>query len=64
MLNRHQVLGAPGRLPGAIVQFAQRQKQVVPSLAQGHDHATAADLQDVDLAHILGKGAALGRRTA
>jgi hypothetical protein len=35
-------------------------KQIIPSPAFGHDRATAADLQNIDLMYILRKGDGLG----
>ena len=36
-------------------------KQIVPSFALRHDHAAAADLQNVDPMHLLRKGDILGQ---
>jgi hypothetical protein len=41
-----------------------RSKKIIPPFATGHDHAAAANLQNVGLMHVSGKAAALGRWTA
>lgn len=37
------------------------QEQIIPSFTQRNDHPAAADLQNIHLMHILGKGYGLGQ---